>query len=423
MRCTASTSSFIAASVAAALVSFGAARLAGADTFGGFSGVDRPYLVNQDRVCRPIAVANGTAAGPPACQKAAADVIARLSIKPPIIQSGAKASFAAQASGRTITVSRKTGGTIVTWDAPDQVTRIVEVYASQYDDRVAVAYVVRRAGREATDVVAFDLGQNQGAVANPTPPRDPNVDGKGNVVIAPIVPGGDPRPGDPRPGDPKDAAPGAAPPEDPAVAKAVTAARAAGKGKALAAWRAVLAIDAAHAEALFRSAAELAGKRPGDALAALEALAASPRADAVEWRVEARFAPAFAALRADPKFRTAVGLDSKPATPYERVMGFGGQWEQTGTSCDKPEVRFIATRDRAFKLRVKTTCEGSVHDTSFKGSWRVIGDRVVLQLPTRGKQVSTADEATCVFEAAGDEDALRCALGHNIEFVVLPTRR
>ena len=36
-----------------------------ADTFSGFSGVDRPYLVNQDRVCTPIAVASSTAAGAP----------------------------------------------------------------------------------------------------------------------------------------------------------------------------------------------------------------------------------------------------------------------------------------------------------------------------------------------------------------------
>src|SRR6185295_9077891 len=81
---------------------------AGADSFSGFSGVDRPYLVNQDRVCTPIVVANSTAAGAPRCEKAAADVIAKLSIKPPLVQSGGKAAFAAQAAGRTITISRRT---------------------------------------------------------------------------------------------------------------------------------------------------------------------------------------------------------------------------------------------------------------------------------------------------------------------------
>jgi len=71
-------------------------------------------------------------------------------------------------------------------------------------------------------------------------------------------------------------------------------------------------------------------------------------------------------LRADAKFRTTVGLDRKPATVYEKVMGFGGQWEQTGTSCDKAEVRMTMSRDRSFKLRVKTTCEGQVFDGSFQ---------------------------------------------------------
>src|SRR5206468_6772547 len=111
-------------------------------------------------------------------------------------------------------------------------------------------------------------------------------------------------------------------------------------------------------------------KHPADAIAALERLATSSKADAIEWRVEARFDKAFAGLRADPKFRAAVGLDHKASTPYERFMGFGGQWEQTGTSCDKPEVRLVAQRDRTVRLRIKTVCEGQVFDTPFKGTWR-----------------------------------------------------
>lgn len=395
----------IALTLAAGLAAV--AMPARADTFSGFSGVDRPYLVNQDRVCRPIPVASGTAAGAPSCEKAGADVIARLSIKPPIVQTGAKASFTAQAAGRTITVSRKTGGALVTWDAPDPVVRIVELYASQYDDRVAVAYSVRRAGKEVSDVVAFDLGQNQTAVRE---------------VTAKATPGAPDEP---------DAAPPVAiepPPSDPKLARAVADARAAPRDKGLAAWTAVLAVDAAHAEALFRTAAaQIAARHTAQALAALHALAGSQRADAVEWQIEARFDPAFAAVRADPKFRAAVGLDRKPGTApdtaYERLMGFGGQWEQTGTSCDKPEVRFAATRDRKFQLRVKTRCEGAVADTPFHGTWRLDGQRIVLQLPTQGRAASAADEASCAFETSGDEDALRCSLGHDLEFVVLPTRR
>lgn len=403
MRRTASALSLIAGLV-------GLASRTRADTFRGFSGVDRPYLVNQDRVCTPLVVASSSAAGAPRCEKAAADAIAHLSIKPPILQRGPAASFVAQAAGRTITVSRRAGGTVVTWDAPDPVGKIVELYASQYDDRVAVAYNVRRAGKEVTDVVAFDLGQNQTAVKDPTAPAgDPAADPAKAATGDPTRP---------------------APPADPKLARAVAEARAATAGKARAAWNAVLALDGSHPEALFRSAAaELAANHPAEVIARLSSLAGlagpagSGRADAIEWLVEARFNAAFAALRADPKFRAAVGLDRKPATTYERLLGFGGQWEQSGTSCDRPEVRFAATRDRKFKLRVKTTCEGSVYDSAFKGSWRIDGDHIVLELPNKGKQLSPADEATCRFEGAGDEDAMRCALGRDIDFTVLPTRR
>lgn len=371
-----------------------AARLSAADTFGGFSGVDRPYLVNSDKVCAPIAVTSGAATGAPRCDPAAADVIARLSIKRPIPQSGAKASFAATASGRTLTVTRKTGDVAVVWQAADPIGKIVEVYASQYDDRVAVAFTTRRLGKEVTDIVAFDLGKPSVAAPTPTPATTSTPPPAPTTV------------------------------EDPQTTKLVAAARKAPKAKALAAWRAVTAHDPAHAEALYRiAAAQAAAKQTSDAVASLGALAASKDPAAIEWQIEARTDPAFAALRADPGFRTAVGLDRKGASAYERLMGLGGQWEQTGTSCDKPEVRLTATRDRVIRIRVKSACDGAKFDLPFKGTWRLDGDHVVITLPTHGKAVSDEDEAGCTFETAGDEDALRCSLGRDIDFVVLPTRR
>ena len=371
---------------------------AGADTFGGFSGVDRPYLVNQDKVCAPLPVVAGAAKGAPSCQKAGADVVAKLSIKDPIVQRGDKASFAATAAGRTLTVtgsiSARAGDKLVTWEAIDPIGKVVEVYASQYDDRVAVAYTTRRMGKEVTDIVAFDLGKP--SVARPQP--DPTAVTPPPTTTAPTV--------------------------DPAVEKAAAAARKVSKGKALAAWRKVLDLDAGNPEAHYRiAAAQLASKASADALATIAKLAGSARPDAIEWLVEARFDPAFAALRSDPQFRNAVGLDRKAATTYERLMGFGGQWEQTGTSCDQAEVRFAATRDRVVRIRVITRCQGSTMNLPFKGTWRLDGDRVVLTLPTKGKQVTDADEAACVFEPAGDEDALRCSLGRDLGFVVLPARR
>src|SRR4051812_37101227 len=80
-----------------------------ADTFNGFSGVDKPYLVNQDRVCTPLSVSAGKATGTQKCERAAADVIAKLSIKKPKIDRGDKAEYAATVSGQTLTLAKKSG--------------------------------------------------------------------------------------------------------------------------------------------------------------------------------------------------------------------------------------------------------------------------------------------------------------------------
>ena len=80
------------------------------------------------------------------------------------------------------------------------------------------------------------------------------------------------------------------------------------------------------------------------------------------------------------------------------------------------------TRDRSFKLNVKTNCSGTIMDLPFKGKWRVEPSGLVLILPNKGK-ATAADEAPCKFEPVGDEDSLHCDLGKGIDFVVLPTRR
>jgi hypothetical protein len=374
---------------------------AAADTFGGFSGVDKPYLVNQDKICIPLAVTAGAAKGAPMCETVAADVKAKLSIKEPVAQRGIKASFAATASGRTLTVSKKTGETLVTWQAPDAIGKIVEVYASQYEDRVAVAYTIRRLGKEVTDIVAFELIKTTGSTETPTKPTTgttttTTATTTTTTTTAPI---------------------------DSKLDKAVTAARKASKAKAMAAWEAVLAIDSDHSEARYRMATIAAGlKRTGDAVNQLETLSKSTRGDAVEWLVEARFDKAFAGVRADTKFRAAVGLDRAANSPYERLMGLGGQWEQTGTSCEAPEVHLTMARDRSFKVTIKSACRGDVFSLTKKGTWRVSDDGIVLAIPTKGK-VTAKDEAPCTFEKERDEDALHCVIDKDLDFKVLPTRR
>jgi len=355
-----------------------------ADSFGGFSGVTSPYLINQDRVCAPLPVANGVATGSPKCEKAATDAIAQLSIKP----AAQTQAFAASASGKALTVTRKDGSAVVTWNAPDPIGKVVAVYASQYEDRVAVAYTTRSLGKEVTNVVAFEVVKTTGRTADPTPTTNPTP--TPTTTTAPATQ------------------------DDPKLAAAVKAKD----------WKKVLAIEPGHAEALYRMAAtDLAAKKKDAALKEIEELGKSTRADASEWQVEARFDPAFAALRADPKFRAAVGLDRPARNAYELAMGFGGQWEQTGTSCDKAEVKLSMQHDRTFKLRVKTACEGHVMDLPFHGTWRIDGKNVVLTFPTSGQKATAKDDTVCKFEKVGDEDALHCALDKDLEFQVLPTRR
>lgn len=373
----------------AALLVVGASSVAAADSFGGFSSIDRPYLVNQDKVCTPLKVTGGKASGSPSCAKATTDEVAKLSIKLP----GTSSVFTATSSGRTLTVTKKGSGTAVAWNASDSIGAVVEVFPSQYDDRVAVTYTIRRAGREVTEVIAFDLLGTNPTTTTPTP-------------------------GDPPPTTTP------TPTADPKVEKALVTARKSAKGKAVAAWTAVLALDAEHSEGLYGlAAAQVRTKANADALATLAKLAASTRTDAVEWVIEARFDAVFSPLRSNEEYRKLVGYDRKATTVYERLMGLGGQWEQTGTSCDKPEVRFNALRNRSFKLRVKTRCEGQVYDSPFKGTWRIEGTRIVLTLPTKGKATSAEDEAACEMVTIGDEDAMNCRLDRDIEFTVLPTRR
>ncbi len=380
-----------------AILVAGSASLASADTFGGFSSIDAPYLVNQDRVCVPLEVANATAAGAPKCEKAAADDIAKLTIKAGVSQSGAKATYAATAAARTLTVT-KSGSPAVAWTAPDPIGKVVDVFASTYEDRVAVTYTTRQLGKEVTSVIAFVIvkttGRDLNAVQKPATPTTPTT-------------------------------PTTAPPADPAVTKAVDAATKAPKAQAFVAWQAVLTADPAHSEARYRIAAiEVGAKQSADAVTTLEQLAKSTRGDAIEWLVEARRDPAFASVRADAKFRAAVGLDRPVATSYERLMGFGGQWEQAGTSCDAPEIRLLLRRDRSVKLNVKISCNGRVDDIPFKGTWRIDdADHVTLVLPTRGQAPTVKDEAGCVWKKHGEEDALHCVVGKDLEFAVLPTRR
>jgi len=374
-----------------------------ADSFGGVSGNEKWYLVGRDRVCQPLAVTAGKARGGPVCKPGATEEVAALSLKTPAAERGAAAQVRATAKLRTITVTRVDGSVVVSWDAPDPVASIVDVWRSTYGRLIVVEYTVRRAGSEVHEVVGFDVGVGGGSSGGTT----------GGPSGGPTPPDG----GAVKP--PPDGGATAAP--DPALVKAADKARKA-KGKAaLAAWAKVVALDGDHAEAHYRLAALLAAsKKPGDALPDLERLAASTRPDAAEWLVEARFDKAFAKLVAEPRFRAAVGLDRAAATPYERLMGLGGQWEQSLTPCDRPELKVTLRRDRSFRLDFRSVCEGQREAFTMKGTWTQRDAAIELRLK---KPEGGVDAAPCLLGRDRDEDTLTCQLDADLSFEARPARR
>ncbi len=386
-------------SLLAVALTLSLASTAAADTFGGFGGREDGYLVGRDRICTPLEVTAGKATGTPACVKASTDEVAQLSVKTPKAVRGKDASHSAEARSRTLTITdRDREAVVVTWEAPDPISKVDNLYLSTYARLAAVEYTVRRGGRDVTEVVVFDLRGAGGATAK--------------VHDAPKAP------------KPDDAAKVAAPAATPALKKALKAARTASKGKpakALRAWQKVQAIDPESSEAHHGVAtAQARAKKKDLAYAALEALAASSRADAIEFLVLARFDKAFAGMRAEARFRTAVGLDQAAGTFYERLMGNGGTWEQAGTSCDTPGVKLTLNRDRSFKLVISSVCSGERYQDVFKGTWQDKDPALTLILPNKGRD---NEEFACLVEKDGDEDALRCQLDDDLNFVVRPVRR
>jgi len=376
--------------------------VAAADTFGGFGGNEDAYLVGRDQICTPLKVSAGKAKGTPACAKATDDRVAQLSVKTAKAVRGLDASHTAAASGRKLEITARDGDkVVVTWESPDPISKVNDVYVSRYGTLIAVEYTVRRGGRDMIDVVVFDLGTRSGTPAAPSTSTKPDT----TTTATPTAP-----------------AAGAAPPaETPALKKAVKAARKA-KGKAaLKAWAKVLALDPDHSEARYGTAVAQASTKKKDlALGTLEALAQSSRTDAVEYLVKARFDKAFVAVRADPRFRAAVGLDQEKAGFYIRLMGNGGTWEQAETSCDTPGVRLALAQDRTFKLTVTSTCSGARFSDSFKGRWEAKDPELVLVLPNKGRE---DERVACQVKRDGDEDAIACDLDRDLSFVVRPVRR
>lgn len=373
------------------------AGVAAADSFGGFAGNEKSYVLGREKVCEPIKVSAATARGVPACMVAGTEVMATLSLKTPSPERGADAQVKARASGQTITVTGKDGAVIVAWQSFDPVTSVVDVWRSTYGRIVAVEYTVRRAGKEVHEVVGFDVGVGGGGGGAATGTQTQAQTGTQTQTQA------------------------HAQPVDPVVQKAIDKARKTSGKAAIAAWNKVIALDPESSEAKYRLAAAYAGmKKSADAVAALENLAQSKRPDAIEWLVEARFDKSFVKLVGDPGFRTAVGFDRPAGTAYERLMGLGGQWEQSLTPCDRPEMRVTLRRDRTFKLEFRSVCEGMREGFTMKGTWTMTDVAVELHMKRPGGGM---DSAPCLIGTDGDEDTLTCHMDADLSFEARPVRR
>jgi hypothetical protein len=386
--------------VAAALVA-ATAGVASADTFGGFAGNEKTYVLGREKICEPLKVAAAAARGMPACKAAGTDEMAVLSLKSPAPERGGGAEVRATAKGSTITVSDKNGATLVAWTSMDPVASVVDVWRSQYGRIVAVEYTVRRMGKEVHEVVGFDLGVGGGGGGAQTGTQTGTPTGTGTQTGT---------------------GPEVAPPVDPVVKKAVDKARKASGKAAVAAWAKVLALDPEHSEAKYRTAVAFAGmKKQADAVAALQNLAQSKRPDAIEWLVEARFDKSFVKLVGDSGFRDAVGYDRPAGTAYERLMGLGGQWEQSLTPCDRPEMKVTLRRDRTFRLDFRSTCEGMREKFTMKGTWSMTDVAVELRMKRPGG--GGMDSAPCLLGTDGSEDTLTCHVDQDLTFEGRPVRR
>jgi len=122
----------------------------------------------------------------------------------------------------------------------------------------------------------------------------------------------------------------------------------------------------------------------------------------------------------DPAFRATVGLDRPATTAYERLMGLGGQWEQSVIPCDRPEMKLAVRRDRTFRLELRSVCSGMRERLSWTGRWSQQDQAVELQLKKPG---GGFDSAPCLLSRDGDEEVLTCHLDADLAFEARPVRR
>jgi hypothetical protein len=378
--------------IAALVVGFlgpGLAATAAAGPFGGFARDGKSYLDGGDRVCQPAG------AGAPVCRKASKEEVTRLGFRMGTPQRGSTATVTAEASGSTIKIKdARSKALLVEWKAIDPVARIVAVHLADGGGLVAVEFETRASGRTVGQTVGLTLRGKAASSATAKPQ-------KGTAQLP----------------APPPAAATLTPEQARAVAAAVKDGGAQLKKKkwaaAEAAYRKAIGTAGDHPAARFGLAAALAQqKKKPEAVAELKLLGRSPLADAPVWLVEARASAHFTALREDPDFRRAVGIDRDPdrqPSAYERLVGPGGSWEQTGQSCQTPTISLkLDRKTKKFVLLIRVRCQGDDETTRLGGTWAASGQTdLMLTFPNPG---GTDEKLTCKLTESGSEDALGCTL-------------
>ena len=371
---------------ATVLCAFATAAYAG--TLGGFADDQRSYLRDQDKICEPLEITGKEMSATPTCRTADTSEVAANKYRSGKKQTGASAAYSATARGNSLTITAANAAEpLVVWTGANPIEKVVAVYTSDHNAIIAVEYDARFGGRTVSEVIAFRAPLKAGNAG-----RDTSVDA---------------------------AAVTDAPPEDSAeiktaLDKGIYNAKRYAHKKAIEHFAKVLELDADHSEARFGVAKAYASlKKADEAIAELEILAASTRADAIEWLVEARFDKGFASIRSNQAFRVAVGLADTTATRplYDRLVGFGGEWEQPGQSCERARVNLELKRiSRDFSMRVRSKCSGSADDWKFSGSWSHEGTGTLNLAFPNPNEGEPDDIVPCALQTCDDgtEDCMRC---------------
>jgi hypothetical protein len=386
-----------------------------AGTFGGFSADESSFLRASDQICTPLPAPSGKG-GEIRCRTAAVDEIAAHKFRRGTVQNGQSATYRADIKGgdalRVFAV--ESGKCRAAWSSLDPISRISGIYLSTGGRLLAIEFETRAGGRLREAVIAFVLPAPVDARRDPPAPdskEPPAPDSK------------DPPP----PLQPVAAVDSKA--VEAGLAKARKLAKKRNHKRTLSAFLDVIALDPSQSEAMYGVAVVMMKmKNPGGAISTLGKLAASIHPEAVVWMVEARTDKVFAKLRADKGFRRAVGLDhdgSRTRTAYERLVGYGGHWEQPGVSCDAPKINLkLQRRVGRFTLRLVSKCQGMSETTRLDGRWVAGGtDKLSLTFPNveGSDEVMVCQLSTCT-DGSG-EDCLDCAPGTDMEMQLRLVRR